>query len=93
MRHGAAVLSPSFVEKEPRGLSAASFDGSKTVVLLHSIRGTGSKVMRLEQKHIWQFSSFFHFSLNNTILVLVADTLSNWLLPMKQSCHLIRQQP
>lgn len=30
--------------------------------------------MRLEQKHIWQFSSSFYFGLNNAILVLLIDT-------------------
>lgn len=32
------------------------------------------KVMTVEQKHIWQFSSSFYFGLNNAGLVLLVDT-------------------
>lgn len=62
------------LNKNCRYLGAANFSGSKTIVLPHSTHGTGPKVIRLEKKHTWQFSSCFHFGFNNAILVLVADT-------------------
>lgn len=70
MRHRARVV----WWKEQWGSECCQLWQLKTIVLPHSIHGTDPKVMRVEKKHIQQFSSSFYSGLNNAILGLLVDT-------------------